>query len=344
MHRRTRRTLLIVAAVLLLLAVAVFLRSKAPPESARLLPESDGIIYVNFKPFRAFSHKPIPPPQRVPEYQQFVDATGVDWERDLDQAAIALHRMPDPNGPNGPVAYSMVLVGRRLTGTRLNAWLDAHAASREIYAGHTIYGVPSEARTVRIAQIGYDMLAVSNFPTPEKIHSIIDRHRTAALPFAGSTLLTRHYHDVPLLSLAWGVGQIGLPFSESGAIKIFGFSLPLTDGATIIASITPSLPLAGSLHVRVEEIAPSEPVAEQQAASLATLLTLARGFTQPLAQNPANNALRELLQTAAVTQKRDHVLVTATLTPSALSGIAADRENAATPQIPATPGTPATSK
>ena len=151
----------------------------------------------------------------MPEYQQFIDATGIDWERDLDQVAIALHRMPDPNGPNGPVAYSMVLVGK-ITGKRLNTWLDAHAASRETYAGHTIYSIPSEGRTVRVTQIGYDMVAVSNTPTPEQIHSIVDRHRTAALPFAGSSLLERHYHDVPLLSVAWGVGQIGLPFSERG--------------------------------------------------------------------------------------------------------------------------------
>ena len=122
MHRRTRRTLFIVAAVLLFLAVAIFLRSKAPPEAARLLPESDGILYVDFKPVRAFFHKDLKPPRRVPEYQQFVDATGIDWERDLDQVAIALHRMPDPHGPNGTVAYSMVLVGK-LTGARLNAWL-----------------------------------------------------------------------------------------------------------------------------------------------------------------------------------------------------------------------------
>ncbi len=49
--------------------------------------------------------------------------------------------MPDPNGPNGPVAYSMVLVGK-LTGKQLNDWLDAHATSRETYAGHTIYNIP----------------------------------------------------------------------------------------------------------------------------------------------------------------------------------------------------------
>src|SRR6266568_6927132 len=242
MHKRTRRTLLVVAAVLLLLAVAIFLRSKAPPEAARLLPESDGIIYFHLKPIRTFLRKDMKPPQRVPEYQQFVDATGIDWERDLDDAAIALHRMPDPNGPNGPVAYSMVLVGK-LTGARLNAWLDAHATSRESYEGHTIYNVPSEGRTVRVAQVGYDMVAVSNMPTPEQIHSMLDRHRTAALPFAGSPLLSEHFHEVPLLSLAWGVGQIGLPFSESGAITVFGLRLPLQSDSTIIASLSPELPL-----------------------------------------------------------------------------------------------------
>ena len=333
MHRRTRRTLMIVAAVLAALGIAVFLRSKAPPEAARLLPESDGILYVNISPIRTFFHKQLKPPDRVPEYQQFVDATGVDWERDLDQVAIALHRMPDPNGSNGPVAYSMVLVGK-LTGQRLNAWLDAHATSREVYAGHTIYNIASDGRTVRVAQVGYDMLAVSNFPEPEKIHSIIDRHRTAALPFSGSTLLSHHYHEVPLLALAWGVGQIGLPFSESGVIKVFGVSLPLQDGATIVASATPSLPLAGNVRLRVEEIATNEQEAADQAASLATLVTLARGFTAPLGDNAANNALRQLLKTAEVTQKHDRVVVSATLTPAQISGLAASSTSSQTTQAP----------
>jgi hypothetical protein len=324
------------AAVLLLVAVAIFLRSKAPPEAARLLPESDGIIYVNLKPARSFFHKQLKPPQRVAEYQQFVDATGIDWERDLDQAAIALHRMPDPNGPNGPVAYSMVLVGK-LTGQRLNAWLDAHAASRDSYAGHTVYNIPSEGRTVRVAQIGYDMVAVSNYPTPEMIHSMLDRHATAAWPFAGSTLLRQHYHEVPLLSLAWGVGQIGLPFNESGAIKVFGLSLPLEADSTIVASLR----YTGSLHLRVEEIAPSDQVAASQAAALATLVTLARGFTAPLAANSANNSLKELLMTAEVTRKRNRVLVTATLTPALFSSLAPD-ENTFPNSAPA--ANPAASK
>ncbi len=323
MSRRTRRTLLIVAAVLLLLALAIFLRSKAPPEAARLLPESDGSLYINLKPIRTLFHKNLKPPERVPEYQQFIDATGIDWERDLDQVAIALHRMPDPHGPNGPVAYSMVLVGK-ITGQRLNAWLDSHAVSRESYAGHTIYSIPSEGRIVRVAQIGYDMVAVSNTPTPEQIHSIIDRHRTAALPFAGSSLLERHFHDVPLLSLAWGVGQIGLPFSESGAIHVFGLALPLQSDSTIVASVAPAFPVPGklgSLNVRVEDIAPSESAAATQADSLKNLVTLARALAQPLANNTANNAFNDLLKSAEVTQRGERVIVTATLPANSLSGL-----------------------
>jgi hypothetical protein len=321
MNRRTRRTLLIVAAVLLLLALAVFLRSKAPPEAARLLPESDGIVYIDLRPIRALFHKQIKPPNRVPEYQQFIDAVGIDPEHDLDQVAISLHRMSDPNGPNGPVAYSMVLVGK-ITGKRLNAWLEAHATSREIYTGHTIYSVPSEGRTVRVAQIGYDMVAVSNTPTAEQIHSILDRHRAAALPFAGSSLLERHYHDVPLLSLAWGVGQIGLPFSESGAIHVFGVALPLQSDSTIVASVSPALPVPGSLgslRLRVEDIAPSEDKAASEAAALATLVTLARSLSAPLADNNANNSFKQLLKTAEVNQRGERVIVTATVPASALS-------------------------
>ena len=358
MNRRTRRTIWIVVAVLAFLAAAIFLRSKAPPEAARLLPESDGIVYVNLKPVRAFFHKDLKPPQHAAEYQQFIDAIGIDPERDLDEAAVALHRMADPSGPNGPVAYSIVLVGK-ITGKRLNTWLEAHAVSRESYAGHTVYSIPSDGRTVRVAQIGYDMVAVSNWPDTEKIHSMLDRHATAAWPFAGSTLLSQHYHEVPLLSIAWGVGQIGLPFSDSCdgdpsaqndrvgqiglpvpkgcAISVLGLSLPLRADSTIVASVAPAL--VGSLHLKVEEETPSDEAAASQASSLNVVLVLARSFTAPLVDNAANSGLKELLKTAEVEQKRNRVVLTARLSPSLFSGFVA---GAGAP--PESPSSPAASK
>ena len=333
MNRRTRRTLLVVATVVVLLALAIFLRSKAPPEAARLLPESDGIVYLNLKPVRTFFKAHLKPPQRVPEYQEFVEATGIDWERDLDQVAVGLHRMPDPNGPNGPVAYSMVLVGK-LTGAKLNRWLDTHAVSRENYAGHTVFSVPSEGRTVRVTQVGYDMVAVSNFPTTEKIHSILDRHRTAALPFAGSTLLSQHFHDVPLLSLAWGVGEIGLPFNENGDISILGFKLPLQSDSVIVASLAPEITHPGSLRLRVEEIAPTNDAAAGQAESLSTLVNLARGFTQPLSDNPANRALKDVLKSAEIGRERNRVTIRATLPVVFLESLSQEQSSLPEPSPP----------
>jgi hypothetical protein len=190
-----------------------------------------------------------------------------------------------------------------------------------------------------VAQIGYDMLAVSNTPTPEQIHSMLDRHRTAALPFAGSTLLAEHYHDVPLLALAWGIGEIGLPFSESGAIKVFGLSLPLETDSTIVASATPALSLAGTLNLKIEEIAPTDQIAAKQASSLDTLVTLARVLAGPLSRNSANNGLKQLLKTAAVAQRHNRVVVTATLAPSLLANLVQDQEPLADSAPAADPGT-----
>ncbi|HEY1806217.1 MAG TPA: hypothetical protein VGG45_17220, partial [Terracidiphilus sp.] len=198
----------------------------------------------------------------------------------------------------------------------------AHATSREVYVGHTIYNIASQGRTVRVSQIGYDMVAVSNTPTTEQIHSILDRHRAAALPFSGSSLLERHYHDVPLLSLVWGVGQIGLPFSESGSIHVFGFALPLEEDSTIIASIAPSLPVPGALaalRVKVEEIAPAQDKAASQAADLNSLLTLLRGLSIEQHPNAANSVFQELLKNAQITQHGERVVITSTVAAGTLA-------------------------
>jgi len=257
---------------------------------------------------RALVHKNLKPVTRAPDYQAFIDATGIDWERDLEEAAVALHRMPDPNGPNGPVAYSMVLVGK-LDGKALARYLEAHATGKEVYDGHTIFSLPSEGRTVRISQIGYDMVAISNMPSAEQIHSMLDRHRSAALPFSGSTLLAEHYSEMPILSVAWGMGAIGLPFSESGSIHVLGFALPLEPDTTFLASVH----WAGGLKLRVVEIAATDAVAAHQAQSLNLLLTLARGVTGGLGSNAANDSLKEVLKTAQISQNRNRVVAVATL-------------------------------
>jgi hypothetical protein len=311
-RRRTRITIAVVAVILLLLAAAVYLRMKAPPEAARLLPESDGIVYLNLRPIRTFAHLDQHPVTHDPDYQNFIDATGIQFEHDLDEAAFALHRMPNPSGPNGNVAFSEVFVGH-FDGRRLMRYLESISTSQESYAGHTIYSIPSNGRTVRVTLLGYDMVAVSNTPTAEQIHSMLDRYRTAALPFSGSSLLTDHYEDVPLLSLAWGIGQIGLPFGDSGDISIFGFRLPINFDSTFIASIR----WAGSLRLRIEEIAPTEEAAASSADSVKMLLNFARN-AETAAPGITDAELKPLLDSIQIEHHKDRAVLHATVSPQLL--------------------------
>jgi|SRR5437868_4711341 len=321
MRRRTRYSLLVVLALVLALAIAVWLRKTAPPEAARLLPESDAIVYVNLRPLRAATHIDRTPIVRSTDYQRFVDATGIVPERDLDAAAFALHRMDNPNGPNGPVAYSEVFEGR-FDGAKLGHYLASIASSQEQYAGRTVYTIPIERRQLRIAQLGYDTIAASNMPTTEQIHAMLDRYRAAASPFSGSSLLAERYRDVPLLSFAWGIGHVGLPFSENGKISLFGLGLPLPEDTTFVVSLRAGV---GRIHLRVEEIAPKDEDAAQSAEILGTLITLLQSVPPQVAAHSDKvdaDAIRELAESLKVEQHKDRAVVTGSVPLDLLKKIA----------------------
>lgn len=299
------------------LIVALVLRFHAPPEVARLLPESDAILYFNLKPVRAASHFDEQPVNASPDYARFLEGTGFRWDRDLDRLAISLHRMPDPKGPNGVVAYTGVAEGR-LDAAKLTSYLKSNSASVETYAGHDIYTIPgNEGRTLRVSALGYDMIAASNMPQPEQIHSVIDRYAAGASPFAGSSLLSLRYPQVPYFALAWGIGHVGLPFSDHGNIQVFGVTLPLSEDTDFIASVT----FRGSLHLRLEELATSENEAQQTAANLTTIVNLVRGFTTATG-TPQDIALHQTFESLTVEQKKSHVVLSASVSPTLLASAA----------------------
>jgi hypothetical protein len=307
MPRRTKATILIVLLVLLLLGLAAYLHRKAPPEVARLLPEADCILYFNLRPLRATTHFDRNQLPHDPQYQAFIDATGFEFERDLDEVAFGLHRMPNPLGPNGAVAFSEVFLGH-IDGHRVARYLQSIASQTEEYAGHTIYDVPSQGRTVRVALLGYDMVAASNTPTTEQIHSMLDRYRTSALPFSGSSLLTEQYAEVPLLSVAWGIGKISVPLKSDG-IRIMGFHFPVALNTTFIGSLR----WAGALHLRIEEIAPTEMAATVSSDALNTMVAIGRAAENNLPSAMTNADIRDLLNSTDVEHKNDRTVVTATL-------------------------------
>ena len=118
--------------------------------------------------------------------------------------------------------------------------------------------------------------------------------------------------------MAWGVGHIGLPFSEDGQISALGIKLPLPADTTFVASVR----YQGAIHLRVEEIAANE--AEAQHSTLRRLSSLlgmfkALGMAQESAAGtPEDKAVRDLVNSIQVEQKQERTVVTANLPAEAL--------------------------
>src|SRR6266436_2587233 len=169
---RIKRTLPVLIGVLAIAAAVVAvvqLRKRAPPEAVRLLPGADGFFYINLKWIRTFNAtNQLPPVLRDPDYQKFVEETGFQFERDLDQAGFAVHYPQSwGNGATGATAteprFSEIFVGKIDAG-RLTAYLKKLSSSVDNYKGFDIYNVPIESRTVRVAVLSTDSVAVSNHP------------------------------------------------------------------------------------------------------------------------------------------------------------------------------------
>lgn len=340
MRKRTTYTLLVVALLLFALAVVVYLRQKAPPEVARLLPDSDAIVFLDLKPLREVTHFDRSQVARTSTYQQFIDATGIVAERDLDRAAFALHSMADPTGPNGAVAFSEVFEGH-FDSDRLARYLGSIAVAQEVYAGRTIYAIRSENRTLRVVILAFDTVAASNMPTAEQIHSIIERQQAAASPFSGSSLLDARYRDVPPFSSAWAIGQIARPFAPTGDqhahIQLLGVELPVPADATLIASVRLAPALSNGLHlegagevaVRVDEIAPDSAAAAGSVASLTALANLLRGVEtaqHPVPVTAQDLAVRSLADSVQIVQHGSVARLTASVPLSVLRTLRTDAE------------------
>jgi hypothetical protein len=307
--RIKRRLPVVFGFLVLLLAVAavVELRKHAPPEPARLLPGADGFLYLDLKWMRrAEMTRRLPLIAHDPEYEQFIQATGFEFERDLEEAALAIHYPSRQSGDE--TRYSELFVGR-IDGAKLRAYLGRLARSVDSYRGIVIYNIPIEDRVFRVAILGIDTVAASNHNDPAVIRGIIDRSRKLASPFAGPTLLRQYYKKVPLASLAWGILRVNSSYLEAGA----GWSLPLPSSTTVVVSVR----YLGAVHFRAEAFAPDESSAERLASDLTTFIRVFQTAEISASGSTPDPDIKKALESLKVEQRRDRAIVTATI-PSGL--------------------------
>jgi hypothetical protein len=322
---RIRRTFPLVLAVVVVAAavtVAVQLRKHAPPEPARLLPGADAFFYANIGWARkASGGKSLPAVSHDPQYERFIQETGIEFERDLEEAAFAVHYPASwPGGGTGGIApeprFSEVFVGKFDAG-KLAAYLKQNAQAVENYQSVDIFTIALDGRSFRVAILSVDSVAASNHDDAAVIRGMVDRSRRLASPFGGPALLRRYYKRVQLASPVWIVAHIQPSAPEFGG---WGAVFPRPADLVVSASYNPlHLPLrTGALHVRAEALAGSADDARTIADKLNISIALFHGAESSVGAQGNDPDVRALFDSLQVRQDGERTVLNATIPPGFL--------------------------
>jgi hypothetical protein len=332
--KRSLPILLVVLAVAAALVAVVQLRRRAPPEAARLLPGADAFFYVNLKWLRTLKAiGELPPVTHDPEYERFIQLTGFQFERDLDEAAFAIHYPHSRTVAGRPeeFRFSEVLVGK-INRDRLSTYLHQLASVVEGYHATDIFNIPMEGRTVRVAVLSVDSVAVSNVDDPSVIRGMIDRSHKLASPFGGPALLRQYYKTLPvvsktlpLLKLAWFIGRI-----DPAAASLGGWSMLLQKPVSLVVAAYYPL-LAPGLHLRAEAF--SETAADAQALTerVSTFLSLFHAAEMSVATKGTDPDVKALFDSLNVEQHGDRAILTASIPTGFLRKAVAEPQELAPP-------------
>jgi hypothetical protein len=336
---RIRRRLPIVLAVLLVaaaVAAAVVLRKHAPPEPARLLPAADGFVYINLGWMRrANITGELPPVPHDPDYEKFIQATGFQFERDLDEAALAIHYPPNPPGTrpesSQPPRYSEVFVGK-VDGERLRSYLGQISSSVDNFETRDIYNIPLEGRTVRVAILGVDTVAASNLDDPLVIRGIIARSRKLASPFGGPALLRQYYKEVPFASLGWAVFKIQ-PSGDVSSSGPIGWSFLFQKPATVVASVR----YLGAVHFKAQAFAGSDQDASQLAERIQSFLNLFSTAESTVSTPGPDPDIKAFFDSLKIQPERNRAVLTATVPTGLIRKALAEAPTSVSPESQAVP-------
>ena len=288
------KVLLIGGIVLSLVAVATAVAVHVvmrPGRSVYLLPDGNVIAYINFTPMH-FMNMDTRPFTADPEYQQFVNETGLHVDRDLENIAISANA---DGGPSGDVAIIF-------TGTfdqqRLSGYVQKQGGvQRETYGGKTIFSVPQKDQTARLCVLDAKMVALTVSPTAQWMHAIIDKSAgSGAAPY----LFESYYSDVPFASAMWAIVRV--PSSAVPASATSGLNLNFLKNSVTIVSVR----YTGSLRLRGEFIAENQGDATNIFQAVNGLMAMSKLAGGPRQADPDVTAMMNSIE---VKQDGNHVVV-----------------------------------
>jgi hypothetical protein len=279
-------------------ALFLWLRVVRIPQAARLLPEGDIILYANLKPVHLFENQSRPV-QPEGDYRDFVEQTGIQFERDLDE--VAMSRKGTADGTD--TESSEVFVGR-FNQQRLRNYLEKISTEKSDYRGHAIFTIPHEGHTVRVSVLDEQRVVVTNMQSPQPIRGMIDAWFK---PPAGPSLLREHYRRVPVTALGWLVARI--PAGSKAPQLPLGWSFDFLENTVAVASVR----YQGDLLLQADVIARSEADAKRIVDDATSFLMVSRGAAQALHLRGADPDVKAAFDSIQAQQNKNVAVFTATL-------------------------------
>jgi hypothetical protein len=264
---------------------------------------------------RANSGKELPAVSHDPEYERFIQATGFQFERDLEEAAFAIHYPAHwPGGGTGGSAaeprFSEVLVGK-FHGEQLTPYLRQIAQSVENYRSVDIFTIPLEGRSLRVAVVGADSVAASNHDDPAVMRGMVDRSKRLASPFGGPALLRQYYKHVQFASLAWLVARMEPSASGAGTWSSW-FNAP----ATLVVSgsyLSPLHLMANAIHLHAEAFTRDAEEARAMVDKVSVFVALANAAETSVGMHGTDPDVKAFFDSIQLKQEGDRAVLNAAL-------------------------------
>jgi hypothetical protein len=294
------RKLLISALLLVIIGLGAWYlweHIQRAPGAARLLPEGNLILYADLQPIHLWDLNKSRPVQLESEYQDFVDRTGIQFERDLDEVAMSRREAT----PGRDVEAAEVFAGR-FDAAKLNAYLLKSSRQTENYSGLTVFVIPNEGHMVRVCLLDRSKVAVTNSASSDLIHGMIDRFRHGS---GEPSLVKAYYRRVPTASLAWVIDR--MPTRADVPQLPGGLSFGFLENTVAVASLRYN----GDLLLRADVIAANEDAAARAVDSAKTFFAVYRTVSRSLGVRGNDPDVKAALDSVRVAQDGNAAVFTA---------------------------------
>lgn len=305
---------LLLGLVIALLAGAGWLwwrqRPSSLPELARLLPDGQVLFYANLQPLRQAGLLDDAPGTHAAGYAAFIQASGFDFERDLDAVALSMQGVPpEPH-------QSMLLLQGRFR-PQFFHYLQQQGGAPALLDGHRLYRADGPDGPLQILVLDQHRIAVTNASDRAVLRAQLERAPHGWQFWrspAGPELLQSLGANQPTGALAW----LALDYAGLASQQQTSGWLSLLEGSRTLLLRVDADPIRGAGLTLVDStVLASDAHRIDQKLEQMTGLYIAHAAGDPT----ADPHMRQLLQHLRVDQDGASLRITLMLPPAEVKAL-----------------------